>query len=66
MFLSIGNESRVLGAVGSTEGLVGLIDEVRISNVTRGAAEFIFGVNIVAGDVDGDQVPDIMTSTSSK
>jgi hypothetical protein len=39
--------------------LVGLIDEVRISNVSRGAAEFIFGVPIVPGDVNGDLVADI-------
>jgi len=46
--LVIGNEGRAsggnppLGTELSNEGLVGLIDEVRISNVTRGATEFIF------------------------
>ncbi len=40
--LVIGNEGRVVGTAGSQEGLNGLIDEVRISNVARGAGDFIF------------------------
>ena len=39
--LVIGNEGRVVGATGSTEGLVGLIDEVRISNIARGAQDMM-------------------------
>ena len=47
--LVIGNEGR--GASG--ESLFGLIDEVRISKVARGAGDFIFH-----GDTDGDGLPD--------
>ena len=39
--LVIGNEGRVVGTTGSTEGLLGLIDEVRISNIARAATNFI-------------------------
>jgi hypothetical protein len=42
--LVIGNEGRVVGTTGSTEGLLGLIDEVRISNIARNADGFIFAV----------------------
>ena len=38
--LVIGNEGRVVGTTGSTEGLLGLIDEVRISNIARAATNF--------------------------
>ncbi|MCU0797065.1 MAG: LamG domain-containing protein [Akkermansiaceae bacterium] len=39
----IGNEGRSFGTgANSTEGLLGRIDEVRISNVVRGADQFIF------------------------
>lgn len=40
--LVLGNEGRVVGTTGSTEGMVGYLDEVRISNVARGAGDFIF------------------------
>ena len=49
-FLVIGNEARLAGATATTtaplsnEGVVGLIDEVRISNIARGAGDFIFTV----------------------
>jgi hypothetical protein len=39
--LVIGNEGRVVGTTGSTEGLLGSIDEVRISNIARGAQEMM-------------------------
>lgn len=43
--LVIGNEGRNFGSgANSTEGLRGLIDEVRISNVARGADQMLFGV----------------------
>jgi len=42
--LVFGNEGRVVGTTGSTEGLQGLIDEIRISDVARGADEFLFAV----------------------
>ncbi len=42
MLLVIGNEGRATGTPASAEGLVGLIDEVRISNVVRTAGQFIF------------------------
>lgn len=44
LILVFGNEGRVVGTTGSTEGLLGLIDEIRISNVARGADEFLFAV----------------------
>lgn len=50
--LSLGNEARASG--GSTEVFPGRIDEVRISAVARGAAEFYF----TAYDTDGDGIPD--------
>lgn len=37
---TIGNEGRATG--GSTDNFIGLIDEVRISNVARGTNEFVF------------------------
>jgi BNR repeat-containing family member/F5/8 type C domain/Concanavalin A-like lectin/glucanases superfamily/Bacterial TSP3 repeat len=40
MLLVLGNEARGVG--GSSEGLLGLLDQVRISTVARGAGEFIF------------------------
>lgn len=47
--LVIGNEGRTVNNANttaqlSTEGIVGLLDEVRISDVARGADEFIFSV----------------------
>lgn len=53
MTLTIGNEARVVGTTGSNEGLVGLIDEVRISNVARSATQFIFSSGLLDCDVDG-------------
>jgi hypothetical protein len=53
MTLTIGNEARVVGTTGSNEGLVGLIDEVRISNVARSATQFIFNSGLADCDVDG-------------
>ena len=40
--LVFGNEARSSGVFNSAEGLLGLIDEVRISNTVRGADGFIF------------------------
>jgi hypothetical protein len=52
--LVIGNEARVVGTTGSTEGLVGLIDEVRISNIARAATNFYWSATPPAdGDADG-------------
>ena len=54
MPIVIGNESRDTGTgVNSNEGLRGLIDEVRISNVARGATQFIFSSGLSPCDVDG-------------
>jgi hypothetical protein len=54
--LVIGNEGRnISGGVNMREGLRGLIDEVRISNVARTASQFIFTPN---GDTDGDELLD--------
>lgn len=58
-FIVIGNEARVVGTVGSTEGLAGLIDEVRISNIARRAGEMMFytpGVFVVEGPTPTNQV----------
>lgn len=52
--LVIGNEARAVGTTGSTEGLVGLIDEVRISNIARAATNFYWSATPPAdGDADG-------------
>jgi hypothetical protein len=54
MPIVIGNESRDTGGgVNSNEGLRGLIDEVRISNVARSATQFIFSSGLLDCDVDG-------------
>lgn len=55
MPIVIGNEARDTGGgVNSNEGLRGLIDEVRISNVARAANQFIFSQTpATTGDVDG-------------
>jgi hypothetical protein len=45
--LVVGNEGRAVGATGATEGLLGLIDEVRISNVARATNEFVFRCVVV-------------------
>ena len=42
----IGNDYRTAGT-GNTNNLGGLIDEVRISNIARGADDFVFGRNAV-------------------
>lgn len=53
--LVIGNEGRITG--NSTEGLLGLIDEVRISRIARGPGDFLFaGPDLT--DSDGDGLPD--------
>lgn len=39
--LVLGNEGRTVGTTGSTEGLLGLLDEVRISNIVRGPQEMM-------------------------
>jgi len=53
--LVIGNEARSAGSgVNSGEGLIGLMDEVRISKVARTASQFIF----YNGDSDGDFLDD--------
>jgi hypothetical protein len=54
--LVIGNEARLIG--NSSEGLVGLIDEVRISRRARLPTEFLFGSFDLATDLDADQLPD--------
>ncbi len=54
MPLVFGNEARDTGTgANSNEGLRGLIDEVRISNVARSATQFIFNSGLLACDVDG-------------
>jgi len=55
--LVIGNEGRATSTTsgtGSGEGLRGLIDEVRISNVARTPSQFLFGSGLLEGDVNGD------------
>ncbi|MEK7952099.1 BNR-4 repeat-containing protein [Luteolibacter soli] len=54
--LVIGNEARLTG--NSTEGLLGLIDEVRISKVARGADQFLFQPIDLVTDTDHDLLPD--------
>ncbi|MES2924165.1 MAG: LamG-like jellyroll fold domain-containing protein [Verrucomicrobiota bacterium] len=58
---TIGNEGRD-GATGtgSTDGFVGVIDEIRISDIARTAAQFLF---ISPGDSDGDGLPDAWETT---
>ena len=57
MLLVIGNEGRAVTTTGSTEGVVGLIDEVRISNVARAATNF-YWLPSAPVDTDGDGLPD--------
>ena len=52
MLLVLGNEGRAIG--GSGEGLVGQLDQVRISKVARAATDFVFGTS----DSDLDGLPD--------
>ena len=52
MHLALGNEGRSNG--GSSEGLLGLLDQVRISTVARSASEFVF----TTSDSDSDGLPD--------
>jgi hypothetical protein len=54
MQLVLGNEARAVGTTGSTEGLNGLLDQVRISTVARSASEFVF----TTSDSDSDGLPD--------
>lgn len=54
MLLVLGNEARAVGTAGSGEGLLGQLDQVRISTVARAATDFIFGTS----DSDGDGLPD--------
>jgi Concanavalin A-like lectin/glucanases superfamily len=58
--LIIGNEGRATGNLGG-EPLGGLIDEVRISKVARGASQFIF---IDTDDTDGDGMLDGWETTN--
>ena len=55
--LVIGNEARAVGTAGSGEGLLGLIDEVRISNIARASTNFYWQA-IPPADVDGDGLQD--------
>jgi hypothetical protein len=54
--LVIGNEARANG--GSSEALLGEIDEVRVSRVARAADDFHFTSNADAPDSDEDGLPD--------
>lgn len=54
--LVIGNEARLIG--NSSESLLGLIDEVRISRKARLPAEFLFGPLDLTTDLDTDNLPD--------
>jgi len=53
MMMTLGTDARVVGATASNEGLGGLLDEVRISNVARNATDFIFSSGLLDCDVDG-------------
>lgn len=55
--LVIGNEARAVGTTGATEGLLGLIDEVRISNIARSATNFYWSATPPL-DIDGDGLAD--------
>lgn len=55
--LVIGNEGRVVTPTGSTEGLLGLIDEVRISKIARSATNFYWSTTLPA-DADQDGLAD--------
>jgi hypothetical protein len=54
---SLGNEMRDFN--GNTEPFIGLIDEVRISDIARAPNQFIFTNPLPNGDVNGDFVVDI-------
>lgn len=54
MLLVLGNEARAVGTAGSGEGLIGRLDQVRISKVARAATEFVFA----SADTDADGLPD--------
>ena len=54
--LVIGNEARITG--NSSEALLGLIDEVRISSVARADDQFIFKQIDLGTDADNDLLPD--------
>jgi hypothetical protein len=57
--LAIGNEGRAVGTTGATEGLLGLIDEVRISKVARGSNEFVFrSLAVTASATQAPNVPE--------
>lgn len=58
---TIGNEGRDgTSGAGSTDGFVGVIDEIRISDIARTPAQFLFKS---AGDSDNDGLPDAWETT---
>ncbi|GAA5130146.1 hypothetical protein JIN84_04275 [Luteolibacter yonseiensis] len=58
---TIGNEGRDgTSGAGSTDGFAGVIDEIRISDVARTPAQFLFKS---AGDSDSDGLPDAWETT---
>lgn len=60
---TIGNEGRDGNpATGSTDSFAGVVDEIRISDIARTPAQFIFGTT-TGGDTDGDGLPDVWETT---
>lgn len=60
---TIGNEGRDgTPATGSTDGSAGVVDEIRISDIARTPAQFLFGAG-TGGDTDGDGLPDSWETT---
>lgn len=60
---TIGNEGRDGNpATGSTDGFAGVVDEIRISDIARTPAQFLFGAT-TGGDTDADGLPDAWETT---
>lgn len=60
---TIGNEGRDgTPATGSTDGFAGVVDEIRISDIARTPAQFLFGAS-TGGDTDADGLPDAWETT---
>ncbi|RYD49011.1 MAG: hypothetical protein EOP85_02420, partial [Verrucomicrobiaceae bacterium] len=60
---TIGNEGRDGSpATGSTDGFAGVIDEIRISDIARTPAQFLFSAS-TGNDTDNDSLPDAWETT---
>jgi autotransporter-associated beta strand protein len=66
MILVIGNEGRSSGAsLGSSEGLQGVIDEVRISNANRSASQMMFFTPVITFTTQPTPNQYILTNSST-